>query len=129
MGGLSLAPSLSRRTHLSHSLSLLQSWSVPQRWFLHFYVLGVATTTAVLLEYGSLVLEMEEGGGGSSWWRRHLAPSTTTPPLIAPARARALAALAALWLHLARRLGECALLTRWPAGARMHGLAYLFSIR
>ena len=47
----------------------------------------------------------------------------------ASGRARALAALLLLWAHLARRLGECVLVTRWPAGARMHGLAYLFSVR
>jgi len=65
---------------------------------------------------------------GGGWWGGGPPPTTTTTTLPLP-RACALSALLLLWLHLARRLGECALLTRWPAGARMHGLAYLFSMR
>ena len=90
----------------------------------------MATTTAVLLAYGRLVLAapVESSSDGWRWWWRGRPATTTTTTLPLP-RACALSALLLLWLHLARRLGECALLTRWPAGARMHGLAYLFSIR
>lgn len=117
-------------TILSPPSSLPKSWSVPQRWFLHFYVLGVATTTAVLAAYARFLSAASGGGGGGggSWWRWGAA-ATPAAPALSPPRSAAVAALALLWLHLARRLVECVAVTRWPRGARMHGLAYLFSMR
>ena len=112
-------------TLLTSSFTPFQSWAVPQRWFLHFYVLGLSSTSAVITAYGRLACA-EPAAAAAGWWGwRAVTPTTPLPS----GRAAALAALLLLWLHLARRLAECVGLTRWPAGARMHGLAYLFSIR
>ena len=85
-----------------------QNASVPQAWFLHFYALGSAACAGVL---AAAV--------------RAAAGAPLPPP---PAAAAALAALSALQLHLLRRLLECALQARYPPGARMHAVAYLFGM-
>lgn len=90
------------------ALGPLSDWEVPQRWFAHFYALGAAWAAAA----GWLFL-------CSSHFRG----------LPAPARATYQAGLALLLLHLGRRLAETLGLMRYPPGARMHGVAYLFGIR
>lgn len=90
------------------ALGPLSNWTVPQRWFGHFYALGSACNVAVAY----LLL-------GSPFYAS-LAPRQ---------QATAALALALLQLHLGRRLAETAGLMRYPPGSRMHGIAYLFGMR
>lgn len=89
-------------------LGPLSNWTVPQRWFGHFYALGSACNAAVT--YLLLGLPFYAG----------LAPHQ---------QATAVLALALLQLHLGRRLAETEALMRYPPGSRMHGIAYLFGMR
>lgn len=89
------------------ALGRLSTWTVPQAWFAHFYALGAAWNAAVAW----LLL-------GSGYYAG-LAPAQ---------QAGAAAALALLQLHLGRRLAETLGLLRYPPGARMHGLAYVFGM-
>jgi 3-oxo-5-alpha-steroid 4-dehydrogenase 3 / polyprenol reductase len=94
--------------------------SVPQRWFLHFYLAGsVANALALGL--------MAFGGIGVP-----AAAARTKPPLppLLPsvADAQALAALLLFQLHLVRRALETALLLEYPPGSRMHAIAYAFGM-
>ncbi len=91
-----------------HALGPLSNWTVPQRWFGHFYALGSACNVAVAF----LLL-------GSPFYAS-LAPCQ---------QATAALALALLQLHLGRRLAETQGLMRYPPGSRMHGVAYLFGMR
>ena len=91
----------------------LSSLTVPQGWFLHFYALGSVAATAVL---GAALRGGGAGGGSSS-----AAPPSPLPP-------PSVAALALLLLHVLRRWGECAWQASWPAGARMHSIAYAFGM-
>lgn len=90
------------------ALGPLSDWTVPQRWFGHFYALGAAWNAAV------------------AWL---LLGSPYFASLPAPERAAAALSLALLQLHLVRRLAETYGLLRYPPGARMHGVAYLFGVR
>jgi len=90
------------------ALGPLSDWEVPQRWFAHFYALGAAWNAAV----SALFLA---------------SPHFRTLPLHAAAAHQA--ALALLQLHLVRRLAETLGVMRYPPGASMHGVAYLFGIR
>ncbi|KAI7841967.1 hypothetical protein COHA_004494 [Chlorella ohadii] len=90
-----------------HALGPLSNWTVPQRWFGHFYALGSACNVAVAF----LLL-------GSPFYAS-LAPCQ---------QATAALALALLQLHLGRRLAETQGLMRYPPGSRMHGVAYLFGM-
>jgi 3-oxo-5-alpha-steroid 4-dehydrogenase 3 len=86
--------------------SCLQEWTVPQQWFLHFYALATLWTPAV----------------GLLFWVSHawdLAHEERWP---------CFAALALFELHVLRRFLETLLVMRYPPGARMHGIAYLFSL-
>jgi hypothetical protein len=91
-----------------HALGPLSDWTVPQRWFAHFYALGAVWNAA--LAY--LLL-------GSHYYG------------LLPRQQQATCALALglLQLHLTRRLLETVGLMRYPAGARMHGIAYIFGLR
>lgn len=90
------------------ALGPLSDWEVPQRWFAHFYAVGAAWNAAV----STLFL------ASPYFWA-----------LPASAAAVYQTALALLQLHLVRRLLETLGLMRYPPGARMHGVAYLFGIR
>lgn len=90
------------------ALGRLSGWAVPQAWFAHFYALGAAWNACVAW----LLL-------GSPHWAA-LAPAQ---------QAGAVLALGLLQLHLSRRLAETVGLLRYPPGARMHGLAYVFGMR
>lgn len=91
-----------------HALGPLSDWTVPQRWFAHFYAVGAAWNAVVAY----LLL-------GSPFYAT-LAPAQ---------QAGAMLALGLLQLHLTRRLVETLGLMRYPPGARMHGLAYVFGLR
>ena len=90
------------------ALGPLSDWEVPQRWFAHFYALGAAWSAAV----AALFL---------------VSPHFQGLPLHAAATHQA--GLALLQLHLVRRLAETLGVMRYPPGARMLGVAYLFGIR
>ena len=90
------------------ALGPLSSWTVPQRWFAHFYAVGAAWNAAVA-------------------WLSLGAPGVAALP--AAQRAAAALALALLQGHLLRRLVETLGLLHYPPGARMHGIAYLFGLR
>jgi hypothetical protein len=98
---------------LSPEITLTQDWSVPQSWFLHFYLTGAAANAAVLW-----ALVRTPAPGDDDAQQQQLAT-----------RARSLACLAAFQLHLVRRALETAGLMRYPRGAKMHGVAYLFGMR
>jgi 3-oxo-5-alpha-steroid 4-dehydrogenase 3 len=89
---------------------------VPQRWFLHFYLVGAAANALALSFF--------------------LLPSSSTltdpssyPHMLLPLLdAEALVALALFQVHLVRRALETALLLRYPPNARMHAIAYAFGL-
>ncbi len=131
------------------ALGLLKDWSVPQAWFLHFYLIGAACNAATLLAYacgccggaGGAGATLEQvGGRAHSCLHQHNPLHTPTnrshPPTDQPPKptnrrpqARAVVALALFQLHLVRRAAETAGVMRYPADARMHGIAYLFGLR
>ena len=84
---------------------------MPQAWFAHFYDVGAAANLAVLaallVHAAAREAATEEGAGVDG----------------------ALAGLALLQAHLARRLAEANWLARYPPGARMHAIAYAFGLR
>ncbi|KAK2079178.1 hypothetical protein QBZ16_002869 [Prototheca wickerhamii] len=82
----------------------LSDWTVPQKWFAHFYAIGALCTLAI---FGAEL---------------HL-PSPT------PATKLSLLALAAFEIHLVRRYLETTVLMRYPPTARMHGIAYVYGLR
>ena len=90
------------------ALGPLSDATVPQSWFTHFYALGAAWNTAVSLAFFA---------------------SQAYAALPAADMAMCVAALTLLQLHLARRLLETVWLMRYPAGARMHLVAYVFGLR
>lgn len=90
------------------ALGPLSGWTVPQRWFAHFYALGAAWNAAVAYALLSL-------------------PGFSSVP--ATQRATSILALGLLQLHLTRRLLETVGLMKYPPGSRMHGIAYLFGMR
>ena len=79
---------------------------MPQSWFAHFYGVGAAFNLAVLAAMTSMIA------------------SATEPPLVLPLLGSLL-----LQVHLTRRLLESVLVLRYPAGARMHAIAYIFGLR
>jgi 3-oxo-5-alpha-steroid 4-dehydrogenase 3 len=90
------------------ALGPLSSWTVPQRWFAHFYALGASWNAVV----GYLLVSL---------------PGFDSLP--AAQRATSILALGLLQLHLTRRLVETLGLMKYPPSARMHGIAYLFGLR
>jgi len=89
-------------------LGPLSDWTVPQRWFAHFYALGACWNAAVA-------------------WLLLTSPYYAALPAVQ--RAGVVLALALLQLHLCRRWLETVGLLRYPPGARMHGIAYAFGMR
>lgn len=90
------------------ALGPLSDWEVPQRWFAHFYAVGAAWNALVALL---------------------LASSPHFSGLTGGQQATYLAALSLLQLHLIRRLLETVGIMKYPRGACMHGVAYLFGLR
>lgn len=88
------------------ALGPLSDWSVPQRWFLHFYAWGSLCNAAVLAAF-SLTLTSSSSSSEA---------------------VQTLLLLALFQTHLLRRTLETAALLRYPPGARMHGIAYLFGM-
>ena len=89
------------------ALGPLSDWTVPQIWFGHFYALGATWNiliTAVFI---------------SSSCYQSLSPIS---------QAVYVSALVLLEIHLVRRFLETFYLMKYPSGARMHGIAYLFGI-
>jgi hypothetical protein len=129
-----------------------QDWSVPQRWFLHFYQWGSVVNLVALIALSANV------GTSSSSSSSSMSPDTVRPVLAglgwhpaahvtrhddAPsaarvvcrrtaacgAQVRALLLLALFQLHLLRRCAETGLLLHYPEDAQMHGIAYVFGLR
>ena len=103
------------------ALGPLRDWAVPQRWFLHFYVVGAACNAAALAALACGCCGGGSGRGGSA--------AAAAVAAVDAATARALLALALFEAHLLRRALETAFVMRYPPGARMHGIAYLFGLR
>ena len=125
-----------------HTPPAAQSLSVPQSWFAHFYDVGAAVNLAVLAS----LLALATGFTTDPSHRQpgHLRAGSTEGPPSTAGRAggpallgaggfggvdAAVAPLALLQLHLTRRLAEANWLARYPPGARMHAIAYLFGLR
>jgi len=96
------------------ALGPLRDWSVPQRWFLHFYLLGAAFNAATLAAAASAAAALSSGAA---------AAAASAAALQAP-----LLALCAFQAHLLRRAAETRWLMRYPAAARMHVIAYAFGL-
>lgn len=91
------------------SLGPLSHASVPQSWFLHFYVIGAicnALAAAACLAAVSRSSNTKQSGDLS----------------------RSLLVLAAFQVHLVRRAVETAAVMRYPPSARMHVIAYAFGL-
>ncbi|GBF99251.1 polyprenol reductase-like [Raphidocelis subcapitata] len=92
------------------ALGPLRDWSVPQSWFLHFYLLGAACNAATLAAFACCGAAGAAAAAGGA------------------AAGRAALALALFQFHLLRRAAETAFIMRYPRDARMHGIAYLFGL-
>lgn len=88
------------------ALGVLKDWSVPQAWFLHFYVLGSCCNAAVLIAYTLSV--------GSAAWTA----AAAEPFLL----------LCLFQLHLIRRACETKFMLRYNPDYVMHGIAYVFGM-
>ena len=88
------------------ALGPLSDWTIPQGFFAHFYAVGAAWNVLVTALF---VLALR-----SSSSQANLA---------------SVVALALLQVHLVRRYVETVALMKYPQGARMHGVAYLFGLR
>ena len=81
---------------------------MPQKWFAHFYAIGVlCAITALWLLFG-VEIPAEHGSKGSQ---------------------AALLGMLCLLFHLARRLIESTCLMSYPEDAFMHLIAYFFGLR
>lgn len=80
---------------------------MPQRWFAHFYAIGAIWNFLVLLAFRAVQDKYIVNVGPTHF---------------------VVAALSVLQVHLVRRLLETMLLLKYPAQARMHGIAYIFSL-
>ena len=89
------------------ALGPISDWTVPQSWFGHFYAIGALWNIFT----ASLFI-------ASPYF------STLEPPL----QTVYITALALLEFHLVRRLLETLGLMKYPQGARMHGIAYIFGV-
>jgi len=90
-----------------HALGPLSDWTVPQKWFAHFYAIGAIWNTVIILFFFS---------------------STFYYSLDPKHEAVYLMAFVLLEFHLVRRFLETVGLMRYPEQARMHGVAYLFGL-
>lgn len=75
--------------------------TVPKRYFLHFYVLGLLSTLTTALLYGQ--------------------DANNSVLLLRPTGAM-------LLVHLTRRMGECLFVHAWRSDSRMHAAGYLLGI-
>jgi 3-oxo-5-alpha-steroid 4-dehydrogenase 3 len=88
-------------------LGPLSDWTVPQQWFSHFYAVGSVWNFAVLVTFAVSVRER-----GMSTFEVTLYCTT----------------LVLFEVHLVRRFLETVALLKYPKGARMHGIAYVFGL-
>jgi 3-oxo-5-alpha-steroid 4-dehydrogenase 3 len=88
-------------------LGPLSDWTVPQQWFSHFYAVGSVWNFAVLVTFAVSVRVC-----GMSAFEVTLYCTT----------------LVLFEVHLIRRFLETVLLLKYPKGARMHGIAYVFGL-
>eukprot|EP00892_Ulva_mutabilis_P000695 jgi/Ulvmu1/10626/UM066_0005.1 len=96
------------------ALGWLKDASVPHVWFWHFYLIGVLANMAVL---GLLLAtHLAEAGQGS-------ATADASVNISA-----AVVVTVVLLTHLVRRLVETVFVMRYPPGARMHVLAYVYGL-
>lgn len=89
------------------ALGPLSDWTVPQKWFAHFYAIGAACNTIITILF--LV----------SPFYLSLDPTYEAVFLVT---------FVLLEFHLVRRLVETVAMMRYPEQARMHGIAYLFGL-
>ena len=82
---------------------------MPQKWFAHFYIIGVACASLALW-----LLTSAGFGPAERPQQEHHA---------------ALIAMLCIFFHLSRRLMESCLLLSYPEGAYMHLIAYAFGLR
>ncbi|CAL5230065.1 g13518 [Coccomyxa viridis] len=88
-------------------LGPLQAARVPQKWFAHFYAIGVLCAVTALWLLFAVDLPVAQGSKGSQ---------------------AALLGMLCLLLHLARRLVESTCLMSYPEDAFMHLIAYFFGV-
>lgn len=90
------------------SLGILTDWTVPQRWFYHFYLVGCVWNGFVTLLF-------------------IFSPSNNKamPPSLLIAHALSLVLFE---IHLIRRLAETLGMMNYPVHARMHGIAWIFGL-
>ena len=88
---------------------LSQAARVPQKWFAHFYIVGVACAILALW-----LLTSAGCGPAEQQQEEHHA---------------ALIAMLCILFHLSRRLMESYLLLSYPDEAYMHFIAYAFGLR
>jgi hypothetical protein len=91
----------------TNALGPLSDWTVPQKWFAHFYAIGGIFN--IITSFFFL----------SSPFYHSLDPTQEAVYLVA---------LVLLEFHLVRRFLETVGLMRYPEQARMHGIAYLFGM-
>lgn len=84
---------------------------MPQAWFSHFYALGALCNAASLAALAAAPLAFPHA------------------PVALSGQRWGTAVAVLLQLHLLRRLAETLLVMRYPAGARMHAVAYAFGMR
>ena len=89
------------------ALGFLSNWTVPQRWFAHFYFIGAIW---------------------NAWLAFLFIASQTQAQAPAVDGTFYFLAAFALEFHLLRRLAETVAVLHYPDGARMHGIAYLFGV-
>ncbi len=82
---------------------------MPQRWFAHFYMMGVLCAIAAL----ALLLATNPAVTSNSQQGSHAALLT----------------ILCLLMHLSRRLVESVWLLNYPPDAHMHAIAYIFGLR
>ena len=87
--------------------SPVQAARVPQKWFAHFYAVGVLCAVLALAVLISGELPIEHGLEGG----------------------QALLGMLCLLFHLSRRLMESLCLMSYPEDAYMHLIAYFFGLR
>ncbi|GIL52527.1 hypothetical protein Vafri_8361 [Volvox africanus] len=91
----------------ARSLGILKDTSVPQQFFVHFYLIGALVNTLILHLYIFVCCEEQDGG---------------------TIKRDALIALLLFELHVLRRYFETTYVMHYPDSARMHLLAYLYGL-
>jgi len=93
------------------ALGPLSDWIVPQAWFAHFYAVGAIWNAAISAMFITSSAEYTKSG------------------LSIESYSATVVALILFQMHLLRRLVETTLVMRYPRGASMHGIGYLFGLR